>query len=298
MNQKSHSVLLLGVLIVSISGCRSSTEQYKRLTQAGIAYSDSVENLISFAGDTQINSTSEKILVLCKPPVKPLAVETCTSSYDTLSQDDASYLDALDLLSRQTHLLRRYFTVLGTLASFGDTTTVQTAKDDADNIAESLNTLGTEIKANHLVKKGLLGDVTQLLVSNSVRGALGEELRFRKSTLTQVLNYQEILIKILGDGIRADLLFIRSAQENRLKDQLIVEPNEEFNSDDWIKKRQEILSFTQQNKEFDEASAREMELRTAFKEIVGGNIDREKINRVITEINSSPVLLPRQNADK
>lgn len=286
--------MLLGVLIVSISGCRSSTEQYKRLTQAGIAYSDSVENLISFAGDTRIDSTSERILVACQQ-----VVETCTSSYDNLSEQDASYLDALDLLSQQTYLLRRYFTVLGTLSSFGDTTTVQTAKDDAKKIGNSLNTLGTAIKANPLVKEGLLGDVTQLFFSSSVEGALGEELELRKQTLKQVLTYQEILINILDNGIKKDFISIRSAQERRIvKAQLQMIFNKEFNPDDWIKKRQEILNLTQQKIEFDEASAKEIELRTAFKEIMGGNIDRETINRVITEINSSPVVLTRQNADK
>ena len=291
MIQKFHPILLLGVLIVSISGCRSSTEQYKRLTQAGIAYSDSVENLISFAGNTRIDSTSERIIVTCQQ-----VIETCNSSYDRLSKEDASYLDALDLLSQQTRLLGRYFNVLGRLASFSDTTTVQSAKDDAANIEKSLNTLGTEIKANHRVQEGLLGDITQLFVSNSVQGALGEELQLRKQTLTQVLNYQEILIKILGDGIKADLNSIRSAQENRiLKAQL---SNEEFNADDWIKKRQEILNLTQHQIEFDEASVKEMELRTAFKEIVGGKIDREKINRILTEINSSPIQFSRENDDK
>ncbi|MEH2465987.1 hypothetical protein [Nostoc sp.] len=114
--------------------------------------------------------------------------------------------------------------------------------------------------------------------------------------MIQILNYQEILIKILGDGIKADLNSITSAQENRIfKAQL---SNEEFNADDWIKKRQEILNLTQHQIEFDKASAKEMELRTAFKEIVGGKIDREKINRILTEINSSLVLLPRQNANK
>ncbi|MEH2465986.1 hypothetical protein [Nostoc sp.] len=166
MIKKFHPILLLGVLILSISGCRSSTEQYKRLTQAGIAYSDSVENLINFAGNTRIDSTSERIIVTCQ---QVRVIETCNSSYDSLSEQDASYLDALDLLSQQTRLLKRYFNVLGRLASFGDTTTVQSAKDDAENVGRSLNTLGTVIKANRSVKDRLLGDVTQLFFLTQFR---------------------------------------------------------------------------------------------------------------------------------
>ena len=294
MVKKFYPVLLVGALIVSISGCKPSTEQYKRLTQAGIAYSNDVEKLIEVAGKTRIDSTSERILVACKQ-----VSETCTNSYDSLSKEDASYLNALDLLRQQTRLLGRYFNVLGRLASFGDSPTVKTARDDAENIGKNLNTLGTAISTNPLVQEGLLSNVTQVFFSNSLQGVLGEELRLRKDTLKNAINYQEILLNILGNGMKKDVISLRAAQEQRIvKAQLLMRSAGNFNPDTWIKTRQEVLTLTQQTIEFDKASADELELRTAFKKLVGGNIKRQKINRVLNENNFSPVSLPVRDTNR
>lgn len=203
------------------------------------------------------------------------------------------YLDVLDLLHQQTQLLGRYFNVLGRLASFGNSTTVEIARNDAENIGKNLNTLGHTIHANPLVQEGLLGNVTQVFFSGSVQGALGEELRLRKDTLKNALAYQEVLVNILSNGVKKDLVSLRAAQEARIvKAQLLMVSTGNFNSDTWIKTRQGVLNLAQKSIEFDKASADELKLRTVFEEIVGGKIDREKINRVFSKINSSPVMLP------
>lgn len=266
-------------IVFFLHGC-ASPEQYQRLARAGIAYTVAVGDLIQVAGQTRIDSTSEKLLVV----YKPLGSSTDMSEYDSLSKQDLDYLEALELLRQNTSLLGRYFDALNRLAtSVGPT--AEAVRVESTSIGGSLDALGLKIAGNSKVDQSeVSGKLGKIIVSAALQGALGEELRTRKGTLRSALAYQEVLVDVLGANLQSDLKTLRNAREKRLVKDPLKNPSAKFDDDGWITTRGRILTASEKLQVYEKANAAEQALRSAFKELVAGDIDQSKVNRLMSDL--------------
>lgn len=98
----SKTVIIFTVIATLTTGCRSS-EEYKKLTDAGTKYAEAVNELLTTAGDIRIDLTSEQILRDDRQSNQSL------ENYTQRSQSDLKRLQVIEEVRNHNTLLKNTF---------------------------------------------------------------------------------------------------------------------------------------------------------------------------------------------
>lgn len=278
MPKQTHkAVIFITVLITFLSGCRS-TDEYKRLAEAGTKYADAVDSLLDTAGDIRINATSEQLLK--DDRIQNRSID----DYIKLSQLDVERLQILSELRTHNQLLKRYFERLQELAT---SKAPEQAQSEIGGIVDNLNTVGNKLRGSSLVSNNeVFKGVTGFIISSQIRGALREELEKRNKTIDLELITQRELLDALGKSIKQDVELIQIAQEQRLVINPLVQTAPVSNGDTWITTRRTVLTMQKNVSQLASASMAMNNFRDVFKAFVEGRTESDRINTLLTDIES------------
>lgn len=275
--QIHKAVIFITVLITFLSGCRS-TDEYKRLAEAGTKYADAVDSLLDTAGDIRINATSEQLLK--DDRIQNRSVD----DYIKLSQLDVERLQILSDLRTHNQLLKRYFERLQELAT---SKAPEQAQSEIGGILDNLNTVGNKLRGSSLVSNNeVFTGVTGFIISSQIRDALREELEKRNKIIDLELITQRELLDALGKSIKQDVELIQIAQEQRLVINPLVQTAPVSNGDTWITTRKTILTMQKNVSQLASASMAMNNFRDVFKAFVEGRTESDRINTLLTDIEA------------
>lgn len=270
-------VLMLAILATLATGC-ASTEQYAQFARAGTVYTAAVDRLLIAAGNTAIDKTSEALL-----QDDELSNQT-RGNYEDLSQKNKDYLKVIFRLRDHARLLARYFSLLDELANSDAPDRAQQA---IGGVADALNTSGGLLRKSELVPdKEVFTSVTNISVGFIIRGLLKKELKERKKAIQIELKTQEELLKALNNDIQQNLGQILSRQEERLVIKPLIEARPVANPDGWIARRRKIITTECKLEELKTASDAARKLREAFEALVTGKLSLQRINILLTDLES------------
>jgi hypothetical protein len=297
MNKNLHKRLLLVVIIATFSsGCRS-TEEYKKLAEAGNNFAEATNNLLDSAGNIAINTTSERVLSdrRISGEFKPNdeASQKFVERYIELSKLDKERLELIKELRKHNQFLQNYFTKLIELA---DSKSPDRTKKAVESIANKLQESGAKlVKSPIIIDK--LPSVTKIVLDARIRGALKEELEKRKFVIYQEITIQEKVLKVIGDSMEHDAEKWRGLQEYRLVISPLIQP--ELDENAWIKKRYEVLTEdTDTISKINKASDALKEFKEIFIASIEGDITSKRLNKFLQETNSLSALVSDRNEQK
>lgn len=221
---------------LGITSC-SSTAEYKAFSQAGIDYSDSLNELIKCSGTVGLDSSSYQILQ------NDAIVNSSLEGYLGRKKVDERRLELLNQLRDQIYLFKKYFMLIGQLASVGETVPSAVGAE-ITNIANGLTDIKTKVLKNSDFPTTEfttgVGKFAQLIISSEIRGALRKELEARKLTLQESLLIHRILSKKLIQEDMSDLEIIKNFIENRD----VVQPLLKADSQpSWIEGRKNVIKI-------------------------------------------------------
>jgi hypothetical protein len=272
-------------LTIFTSGCRS-TEEYQKLSKAGTDYTSALDSLLTVAGKTRIDVSSE--LLLRSRAFVPQTVD----DYRKRTEEDNARLEVLEDIREHNRLLAKYFELINELASSKAPEQIQ---GEVGSIADNLNKIGVKLRKSPFIQnKDALQSISGLIVSSKIRGALGEELRKRKDTIALEFNTQKELLQALSDSVSQDIKIISEQQESRL----VIRPflstavvNEvrtstPINASEWISARRTILTMKTTADELENASVAMNKFNEVFKDFVEGKLTQSRINSLLSDIES------------
>jgi hypothetical protein len=134
----SKTVILFTVVAALTTGCRSS-EEYKKLTDAGTKYAEAVNELLTTAGNIRIDLTSEQILRDDKQSNQSL------ENYMQRSQSDLKRLQIIEDVRNHNILLKKYFSTLQELAT---SDAPNEAQLEISGIATNLNRISQRLESH------------------------------------------------------------------------------------------------------------------------------------------------------
>lgn len=270
-------IVMVAILSTFSSGCRS-TDEYKKLAEAGTNYYKALNQLLDLAVETRINASSEELLA------QDRAMNQLLDRYKQFSDSDADRINLVERLKKHNTLLSKYFELLQELAQSDAPDRAQTA---IGGVIDNLNTIGQILRQSDLVKnkEGFQG-ITKLIVTSKIRGALREELEKRNQTIMLELKTQQELLNMLGAQIEAELKTIKDKQEQRLVIEPFIEPTPLANEDVWIATRRNLLTQKLTAAELKTASEAIGEFQNVFQDFVQGRSNSGRINAFLTDIEN------------
>jgi len=266
--------LIVAALLLA-TGCASTTE-YARFAQAGSAYATALDHLLVAAGTTGIDATSERLLQDDAEKNQDLA------SYQAMTAIDTDRLATIGRLRTHAHLLAIYFGLLNALATSDAPERVAAS---IGGVADSLNSLGNQLRAGPFVRGDVVAGTTKLAVRSSTKAALRRELDQRKDTIRLELMTQELLLTKVAEAITHDLQIVRAAREQRLVIAPLVDAAKITRPDDWVANRRKILTTQAAIDELARASDAGAELRRAFEDLISGRATLARIDALLTSVD-------------
>jgi hypothetical protein len=278
MHRNFHkTVALVAVIATLASGCRS-TEEYKRLADAGNKYTHAVNELLTTAGNIRLEASSEQILKDDRLSNQSI------DDYTQLSKLDDERLKILNDIRRHNLLLQAYFSKLHELAN---SNAPDEAKAEIEGISNNLNTIGQELRGSNLItNQGVFSSLASFVVTSQIRGALREELEKRTPEIILQLTLQQEMLNALRDSIQQDVKLIKLAREQRLIVRPLVQTDPISNEDEWIQTRKTILTMNRKIAELEAASAALGEFKEIFQAFVSGKLTSQRLNSVLKDIDS------------
>ncbi|QLE41337.1 hypothetical protein FD723_13410 [Nostoc sp. C052] len=278
MNKKFCKVVAMFVVTATLAtGCRS-TEEYKKIAEAGNKYAEAVDQLLIAAGDIRIEASSEKFLR--NDRVTNLNV----ADYNKVSQVDDRRIEILGKIRKHNHLLQAYFAKLFELA---DSQAPQQASTEIEGITSNLNKIGKELQGSDLITDpSVFAGVTNVIVGSQLRGALREELEKRNKTIVLELTIQKELLQALSQSIEQDMALIKIAQEERLVIRPLIQEELISDNKEWIEFRKDVLTMQRRSNELKEASEALEEFKNVFQNFIEGKLTIQRVNGFLREIDS------------
>lgn len=272
-----QSVVAFAVIAALTTGCRS-TDEYKKLANAGNKYTDAVNTLLDAVRDTRIDTTSEQLLR------NDRILNQTVADYEKLSQLDEERLEVIGKLRKHNKLLGDYFRLINELAS---SNAPGRAQGEIVGVVENLNKIGTELQSSNLITTpGLFQGITNLVVSSKIRGALRSELEKRNRTILLELTIQKEMLKALGDSMAQDAKLIRIAKEERFVIRPLIQDTAIPDADTWIDTRQKLLIMEARGKELNEASNALGNFQAVFQDFVEGKLSLARLNAFLQDVDA------------
>lgn len=269
-------IVTVAILSTFLGGCRS-TDEYKKLAEAGTNYYKALNQLLDLAVETRINESSEELLLQDRANKR-------TADYDRFSESDANRIDLVNRIKKHNTLLIKYFKLLQDLAQSNAPDRTQTS---IGGVIDNLNTIGQTLRESDLIKnkEGFQG-IAKLVVTSKIRGALREELEKRNQTIMLELKTQQELLNALGTQIQGEIKGIKDRKELRLVIEPLIQPTPIANEDAWIATRRNLLTQELTAAELKTASEAMGEFQTVFQDFVEGRSNSGRINALLTDIEN------------
>ncbi len=292
---RASAIALIGA---SLAACDASLEEYQKFATAGKEYAEALDTLLVTSGNYFVdaqsekllrNDSSEKLLLNDSEDAKSRKFnedEDLLDSYEEFNDNAEEWLRLIEQMRQHTDLIEQYFMSLENLAT---SNTPAQAQQATDKIFNQLNRVSTKIKGDPLVSKPIgsaLSQVTQIILSEKIEGALREELEQRKEAIYQELTLQESVLQFLNSQLKKDLEFIRDNQEERWLLQPYIAPGPITNSDEWIEKRRNFLTTKTSLEALDNASQSSQKLRESFQLLLEDKFTKERANTLLSDTNS------------
>ena len=306
--KKTFNPIALIIIISAffLGGCRD-TEEYQRLSRAGILYVESLDILLESAGDIKIDTTSEQLLQdnrigngseshyeeCTKADLERLKIledlprhNRLLARYEERTKADLERLKILEDLRRHNRLLARYFILLDELAS---SDTPERAQGEIEGIIGNINQIGNKIRQSNFIENresNIVGTVTNLIIRSQIEGALREELEARAETINKELETQEVLLDVLGDSVNNELKIIAESIQTRLVIRPYVRKEPIVREDDWISNRRRAITAKRTAWELADASDAARNFRKVFLEAIDEDFNQVRFNYYLSEIEA------------
>ncbi|MDZ8105697.1 MAG: hypothetical protein RM338_08745 [Nostoc sp. DedQUE12a] len=279
MRKKVHFPVIIAIAIATtcLSACRS-TDEYKKLAQAGNNYYNALNQLLDLAVETRIDESSEELLLQDREN------NQTSDDYNDFSDSDRNRIDLINRLKKHNSLLSKYFKLLQDLAGSDAPDRTQTA---IGGVVDNLNTIGKTLRTSNLIEnKEVFQGIGKLIVSSKIRGALKEELEKRNQTIMLELKTQQELLNALSTQIKGELKGIQDRQELRLVINPFLEQTPIADEDAWIATRRELLTQELTAAELETASQALGDFQNIFQDFVEGRSSSGRINALLTDIEN------------
>ncbi|MFN6477802.1 hypothetical protein [Nostoc sp. DedQUE07] len=275
---KASIISLIGASLVA---CGASLREYKKFANAGQEYADALDSLLVTSGNYVVDANSEKLL-------RNRLEDTVKAGemYIDITKQDKDWLMIIGRMRQHTDLLQRYFIALENLATSDSPTQVQEVTED---IFTQLNNVSTDIQGNPLVSDKIgsaLSEIPKIILSNKIKGALRKELEQRKETIYRELAIQESVLELLTIELQSNLKTIQKNQEERLLFRPYTAADPISDPDEWIEKRQKILTMTLSIEALNDASESAKDFKEAFQLLLEDKFTIARANELLSEINS------------
>lgn len=277
--KRSTLAVAAPVLLVFLSSCGATLDEYKRFAEAGKEYAAAMDSLLISSADAFIGSSSESLLAADEQNPANDQLKYVRSK-ETLE----AYLRLIALARQHTVLLSKYFRALEDLAS---SDAPQKAQETSARIFAQLTDIGGQIMAMPAItanSRDAFSKIPALIVSAKIKGALRSELMARKEAIYKELVTQELAQKLLSRQIRSDLASINNYKENRtirpayLSSRPIDDPSK------WISLRAEISKASLSSQALDDAAQTSKDLKEAFQDLLSDKLTVARASALVDSI--------------
>ncbi|MEH2015093.1 hypothetical protein [Nostoc sp.] len=279
MKTKIHFPVIIAVVMLTtfLGGCRS-TDEYKKLAQAGTSYSNALNQLLDLAVETRINESSEELLLQDRD------INRTADDYIKFSESDANRIELVNRLKKHNRLLSKYFQLLQDLAGSNAPERTETA---IGGVIDNLNTIGQTLRTSNLIEnKEVFQGIGKLIVSSQIRGALKEELEKRNQTIMLELKTQQELLNAISTQIKGELKRIQDKEELKLVIEPLIKPALIADEDGWITTRRNLLTQEITAAQLETASQALEDFQNIFQDFVEGRSSSGQINALLTDIEN------------
>ena len=280
---RASAIALIGA---SLAACDSSLEEYQKFATAGKEYAEALDTLLVTSGNYFVDAQSEKLLRNDLGDAKPREFNQDWERYEKSNKNAKEWLRLIEQMRQHTDLIEQYFISLENLAT---SNTPAQARQATERIFNELNLVSTKIQGETLVSQPIasaLSQVTRIILSEKIEGALRKELEQRKEAIYQELAIQESVVQFLNSELEEDLEFIRENQEERWLLQPYAAPEPITNSDEWIVKRRSFLTTKTSLEALKDASRSSQKLRESFELLLEDKFTKERADALLSDTNS------------
>ncbi len=291
MPRITRSITIIAAVIsaLTLSACASNQErvgQFADFAEAGATYTQSVPPLLDASLVSAINGHS-LVLVRARELNKDEAfLKDAFDKHTALTRERA---DVLDRIRKQAALLEEYFATLSVLASSADDGAAAKATTGLTEASEKL--AGELGELSGKIKDAKIGDqsVSEFL------GSLASPVivAYQRKALDRVLKATAEPVSRSLDAHKAALKAIREQMVNERRDSselglsvTILKPYLGGGNltNDWGKRRLDLLTETEEIRELDQAVEASEKLERAFLELLRNDDDGELLKLLIRDL--------------
>lgn len=285
-------IVVLAIPLSITMGCAARLNQFKELSETGVAYSTALVAFTDASGDLAIDADSA-------------VAETVRSGYSRSGRIDyieeqnrimAERLTTLADIRQHTMLLKAYFQSMEALA--GSTIGTGIAAD-TKGIVASLGKLNPRIAGATVTSGGAkIGDlvepVTSLVVKGLQQAALEAELKKNGKTIANELALQEAAVKAMTEIWETDqqILLERQRTQSALKYR-----NASNLPADWASKRRQALRGGASLSLAQSATDASTRLRESFVALVENRLEADDLPLLVNDIDSIVELIKLVSGD-
>lgn len=283
---KSVSRLLLpALLLTAFTGCATAKiPQFEAFANAGTAYTQAVDGLITEVGNSAVDANSVKLLQ--NRALAPVAM----SDFQQQDKDMRAYLADLNQIQLQTTLLGNYFQALADLAT---SSAPQSFSTEIQSLATTLVGVTEEVRGTSIAQGTEIataaGSVGGLVVKEVQGKELQRELEARKDTIAQILQLQQILLAVLSSQTEANARFTTALDY----DQQVVTPFmagqvTQATQTSWMSERFSLLSQPVLVEQVNTAAQAARSLQQAWNKLLSNDLTAADVQAITDEL--APVL--------
>lgn len=282
---RASAIALIGA---SLAACDAPLEEYQKFATAGKEYAEALDTLLVTSGNYFVDAQSEQLLRDDSEDEnsRESNKERIRIYYLKSNESADRWLLLIGQMRQHTDLIEQYFISLENLAT---SNTPAQAQQDTERIFNKLNLVSTEIKDDPLVSQPIasaLSQVTQIVLSEKIEGALREELEQRKEAIYRELAVQESVLRFLTIQLKGDLEIIQNSRDHRLLWEPYIASERITNSDEWITKRRNILTMKTSLEALNDASQSSQKFKESFRLLLKDEFTMERANALLSDINS------------
>ncbi len=270
------SIFCLGSIL--LSGCKT-TQEYARFAKAGTLYYAAMDNLLVATSNISINANSERLLD------NDEISNTTNDQYDTTTRNDRARLKVINDLRKHTRLMSSYYDLLFQLAS---SKAPQETNEAIAGVVGNLNTLGNTLRGSSFFDSTLAGTISGAIVTGIVRGKLQDEIKQRKPFILRELDTQKVLLKKLSEIISANVTDGNNLREKRKVTDKITSANPipADKKDQWVADRLNAINTTNVLTEMETATDLIEKFEEAFKALDSNKLTLERIDSLLTDLET------------
>lgn len=274
------------LLLAGLTGCATARiPEFQAFADAGTAYTQAVNGLITQVGNTAVDANSVKLLQ--SRELAPVSLP----DFRQQDQDMRDYLGELTRIQAQTTLLGDYFQALADLAT---SNAPQSFATEVQSLATTLDGVTKEVRGTGIAQEAQVasaaGGVSGLIVKEVQGRELQRELDARKETISQVLQLQQALLATLSKQTLANARFTTALDY----DQNVVAPfmaapiTDSTAQKSWMAERLSLLSQPVLVDQVNTAAQAAQALEQAWNKLLTNDLTAAEVQAITAEL--APVL--------